>query len=370
MAKRPQNPIALDLFCGSGAVTLGLRQAGFDVVGAVDFDAGACRTYKANHPDVRLLQKDIRKTAPEEFADLIEGKLDLLVVCAPCQPFSSQNRRKDSGDSRNNLVEESKKFIDYFNPSLVFLENVPGLASTNIFDEFTSWLKNTAGYDVSNPMRIDASELGVPQRRSRMILVAAKGVPLKEATNIVRSARKTVGETIKNLPTPPIGRPSAGTDPLHFARKHSSLNIERLQNIPINGGGRESLPLHLQLACHRDKKKSSFSDTYGRMCWEDVAPTLTTGCTDITRGRFGHPIQHRSITLREAARLQSFPDDYIFEGNASQIATQIGNAVPPQMMRSIANSLKAALQSNSNIVKASENSKNKAKLAITAVTDR
>lgn len=344
MFKRSPKPIALDLFCGSGAVTLGLKQAGFRVIGAVDFDSGACRTYRANHPEVRLLEKDIRTAEPDDFADLISDKLDLLVVCAPCQPFSSQNRHKNENDARNSLVEESKKFIERFSPSLVFLENVPGLASTDIFGSFTDWLKDVAGYDVASPMRVDASELGVPQRRTRMILVAAKGVSLKRATDIARSGRKTIQETIKTLPVPPIGRSAAGSDPLHYARQHSALNIERLQHIPVDGGGRESLPYHLQLACHRGKKKSSFSDTYGRMKWDDVAPTLTTGCTDITRGRFAHPVQNRAITLREAARIQSFPDEYIFWGNASQVATQIGNAVPPEMMRRIAMSLKAALK--------------------------
>lgn len=346
MAKRSQKPIALDLFCGSGAVSLGLKQAGFNVIGAVDFDAGACRTYRANHDKVRLLEKDIRQVDPEEFADLIPGKLDLLVVCAPCQPFSSQNRHKSKDDSRNNLVEESQKFIKRFSPSLVFLENVPGLASTDIFDGFTAWLR-TEGYDVAEPMRVDASELGVPQRRTRMILVAAKGVSLEKATNIARTSKRTVGQVLRDLPVPPVGRESAGADPLHYARKHSPLNIERLRHIPVDGGGRESLPPHLQLACHKNStKKGSFSDTYGRMAWNGIAPTLTTGCTDITRGRYAHPEQNRAITLREAARLQSFPDDYVFHGNASQVATQIGNAVPPEMMRTIASSLKAALRPN------------------------
>lgn len=344
MAKRSKKPIALDLFCGSGAVSLGLKQAGFDVVGAVDFDAGACRTYRANHPEVRLLQKDIRQVDPNDFADLVPGGLDLLVICAPCQPFSSQNRHKSKDDARNNLVEESRKFIERFSPSLVFLENVPGLASTDIFGGFTTWLREKAGYDVAEPIRVDAAELGVPQRRTRMILVAARGVSLAEATQIARTSKRTVGQTIGDLPVPPVGRAAAGADALHYARKHSPLNIERLRHIPVDGGGRESLPPHLQLACHRNAKKSSFSDTYGRMKLGDVAPTLTTGCTDITRGRFAHPVQNRAITLREAARLQSFPDEYIFWGNASQVATQIGNAVPPEMMRTIAQSLKAALR--------------------------
>ncbi|MDW2777350.1 DNA cytosine methyltransferase [Pseudomonas sp. YQ_6] len=343
MTQPSKKPIALDLFCGSGAVSLGLKKAGFDVVGAVDFDAGACRTYRANHPTVRLLEQDIRLTDPDDFADLIPGKLDLLVVCAPCQPFSSQNRHKSNKDDRRDLVGESKKFITRFEPSLVFLENVPGLASTRIFGGFRRWLKKS-GYAVAVPMRVDAADLGVAQRRTRMILVAAKGVPLSVATSIVQRRKRTVEGMIKELPEPPVGKALPGEDPLHFARKHSELNIERLKHVPWDGGGRESLPLELQLACHKKAKKSSFSDTYGRMRWKDVAPTLTTGCTDITRGRYAHPVQNRAITLREAARLQSFPDDYIFHGTAGQIATQIGNAVPPAMMRTIARSLKAALR--------------------------
>lgn len=344
MISPSHKPVALDLFCGSGAVSLGLTQAGFQVVGAVDYDAGACRTYRANHPSVRLIEDDIRKVDPDVFSDLIPGKLDLLVVCAPCQPFSSQNRYKNFLDSRNTLVEESKKFVKRYTPSLVFLENVPGLASTKVLSEFTTWLRSEAGYDVSESMRVDAADLGVPQRRMRMILIAAKKVSLAKAIDIPRVRGKTVGQIIMDLPIPPVGRTTAKDDPLHYARAHSILNIERLKHIPIDGGSRDSLPYHLQLICHRDKRKTSFSDTYGRMKLGEVAPTLTTGCTDITRGRFAHPIQNRAITLREAARLQTFPDEYIFHGNASQVAMQIGNAVPPGMMEAIARSLKAALE--------------------------
>jgi DNA (cytosine-5)-methyltransferase 1 len=342
MVSNARKPIALDLFSGSGAVTLGLKQAGFNVVGAVDLNPGACQTYRANHPDVMLIEDDIRKISPEVFTSVIPAHLDLLVVCAPCQPFSSQNRRRSPDDARNDLVRTSIPFIERFNPSLVFLENVPGLEFSDVFGGFTKWLED-AGYSVSNAMRIDAAELGVPQRRARMILVAAKGVSLDRAIDIAKCEKKTVRDTIGDLPTPPIGRQPESSDPLHFARKHSALNILRLQHIPEDGGGRESLPLHLQLECHKRSKKSSFSDTYGRMSWSEVSPTLTTGCTDMTRGRFAHPKEHRAITLREAARLQSFPDSYVFKGNADQVSTQIGNAVPPAMMKAIGTSLKAAL---------------------------
>jgi DNA-methyltransferase (dcm) len=343
MVNGARKPIALDLFSGSGAVTLGLKQAGFSVVGAVDLNPGACETYRANHPEVRLIEQDIRTTSPDDFSDLIPEMLDLLVICAPCQPFSSQNRHRNKDDARNDLVRASIPFIERFNPSIVFLENVPGLQSSDVFGGFTHWLEAEAGYLVSKAMRIDAADLGVPQRRTRMVLIAVKGVPLEVAVDIVRQDKKTVWATIADLPEPPLGRPVDGRDKLHFARKHSHLNIQRLEKIPKNGGSRHSLPPELQLACHRGKKKSSFPDTYGRMHWHEVAPTLTTGCTDITRGRFAHPEQNRAITLREAARLQTFPDNYIFSGNSAQVSTQIGNAVPPKMMAEIAKSLLKAL---------------------------
>ncbi|MCI2294125.1 DNA cytosine methyltransferase [Enterobacter sp. I4] len=342
MANSLKKPIALDLFCGSGAVTLGLRQAGFDVIGAVDCDPGACRTYRENHPKVRLIEDDIRNVDPSIFKDLINDKLDLLVVCAPCQPFSSQNKHKSEFDKRRNLVQESQKFIENLNPSLVFLENVPGLVSSEIFDNYKKWLEKK-GYTVLKPMRVDAAELGVPQRRVRAILIASRDNKIVHSIKIKTQKRLSVGDAIRNLPVPPIGSENTLKDALHFARKHSALNIERLKYIPKDGGGRESLPDELQLSCHKKTKKSSFSDTYGRMRWNDVAPTLTTGCTDITKGRYAHPDQNRAITLREAARLQSFPDDYRFHGNASQIAMQIGNAVPPAMMKTLATELKKAL---------------------------
>ncbi len=128
------------LFCGSGAVSLGLKKAGFDVVGAVDFDPHACATYRANHPSVKLIQNDIRLISADAFDDVVKKKLNLLVVCAPCQPFSSQNRKRTPTDARLNLVDSSLPFIQRYEPQIVFLENVPGLASSGIFDSFRACL--------------------------------------------------------------------------------------------------------------------------------------------------------------------------------------------------------------------------------------
>jgi DNA (cytosine-5)-methyltransferase 1 len=333
---------AIDLYCGSGAVTLGLKQVGFSVVGAVDIDPMACATYRANHPEVDLCDWDIRDVEPERFVRTLQGNLDLLVVCAPCQPFSSQNRKRSGNDLRRNLVLESQKFVKALKPKVLFLENVPGLKASDIFQTYREWLEGQ-GYDVSEPMKIDAADLGVPQRRTRMVLIATLGVDLNQACEIKKSPRRTVREALRGLSVPPVGSGSGRKDPLHFTRKHSELNLERLRHIPKDGGSRCALPERLQLDCHKNSRKGSFTDTYGRMAWDRVAPTLTTGCTDITRGRYAHPEQDRAITLREAARLQSFPDDYIFTGNAAQIARQIGNAVPPEMMRCIGLGLKSAL---------------------------
>jgi DNA (cytosine-5)-methyltransferase 1 len=335
---------AIDLFCGSGAVTLGLKDAGFRVVGAVDFDPIACSTYRANHPEVSLIEDDIKTVSPDIFLEGVNGNLDLLVVCAPCQPFSNRNRNRSNKDDRAGLVLEAIRFTGALQPKMVFFENVPGLGKQPVFMKLAQSLADL-GYKLSEPRQVDAADLGVPQRRQRMILVAAKDEKLLHAANeIIFVPRRTVREAIEGLPVPPVGIESVVGDALHYARVHAPITIERLRYIPFDGGSRDSLPDHLQLACHKKLAKSSlYPDSYGRLKWDAVAPTLTTGCSDLTKGRYAHPEQHRAITLREAARLQSFPDNYLFVGNASQIATQIGNAVPPRMMSGIARTLRLSL---------------------------
>lgn len=334
-------PTAIDLFCGSGGVTQGLKDSGFKVVAALDFNQPACATYRENHPEVMLYERDITKMNPEEIRKLKKNDIGLVAICAPCQPFSRQNRNRSIRDDRSRLVLSALPFVEILNPKVVFLENVPGLGKKSVFKRFTKALRNF-GYDVSNPMCLDAGSLGVAQRRNRMIMIATKGLNIDVAINIASKEKVTVRQAIGDLPVPSIGFSCQLPDPMHFARKHSAINIDRLKQIPHDGGGRKSLPARLQLACHKSNRPNSFSDTYSRMKWDDVAPTLTTGCTDITRGRYAHPVQNRAITLREAARLQSFPDDYKFIGVPKQIAMQIGNAVPPQMMCTIGESIMAA----------------------------
>lgn len=331
--KKSNKLIACDLFSGSGAVTAALKQSGFNVVIAVDNDRAACETYRLNHRDVSLYQRDIRKLPVNKLS--LPSHLDLLVVCAPCQPFSSQNRKRGE-DHRAQLVLESVKFIKRLSPKLVFFENVPGLASSPVYCKLKQLLAKN-GYILSKARTFNAADFGVPQRRNRCVLMASKSKKALECFNnfTPSNIKKTVFDAIGALPPLRAGEGDA-SDKLHKARDHQPIVLERLRHIPMNGGSRSSLPPKLQLACHKSTDNNSFPDVYGRMRWNDVAPTLTTGCTDVTKGRFAHPEQDRAITLREAAILQGFPKDYKFAGNSSTVATQIGNAVPLGLVEGLA----------------------------------
>lgn len=345
--QRKHWPTAVDLFSGCGAVTEALKKRHFRVVAAVDNDPVACRTYRRNHPTVHLYESDIAHVSPCAIRRqrLNNRDLDLLIVCAPCQPFSSQGR-KDKNDERAPLILSAIEFAAVLNPALILFENVPGLATSRfrgILDALREGLVDL-GYDMGIPEMINAADYGVPQRRQRCILLAKlKGQPPRLPEAITPAgARATVRQAIGSL-----ARLNSGdrdqSDPLHFARKHQSIAIERLSKIPPNGGSRFSLPDDLVLPCHRDH--TGHPDVYGRMAWDDVSPTLTTGCTDITKGRFAHPEDDRAITLREAARLQTFDDEYEFEGNPSQIATQIGNAVPVRLIAELSSTLRRGMRS-------------------------
>lgn len=337
---------AVDLFCGSGGATVGLKAAKWRVLAAIDSDPIAAATYRGNHPEICFIEADIclKSTIRRLRKTVAKQRVDLLVICAPCQPFSSQNRKRGS-DPREQLLIHSLAAVNAVKPELIFFENVPGLVGPSyrvVVEELRDGLR-ALGYQVTDPLLKDAAAYGVPQRRKRCIMVAARRQPTLDAflETDVGSSTQTVADSIATLKALSSGQ-SDPTDVLHHARSHSELALKRLAVIPKNGGSRKSLPPELELKCHRGM--SGFPDVYGRMKWEAVAPTLTTGCTDITRGRFAHPRDDRAITLREAARLQTFPDEYIFVGNRSQIATQIGNAVPPTMICTLTTAFETALR--------------------------
>jgi DNA (cytosine-5)-methyltransferase 1 len=324
-------PKAIDLFAGCGGLTLGIKQAGFDVVGAVENDSLAVQTYQVNHPEVQIWHKDIRKlTSPQilKALGLKRGELDLLAGCPPCQGFSAM-RRLNGGrrirDEQNNLVFEFLRLVRGLRPKAIMMENVPGLKENARFPKLKAALKRL-GYIVNTEVK-DTRNFGVPQRRRRLILLAGHGaeIPFAPTARCIR----TVGATFAK-----IGKRRAKHDSLHNLPEQRSEKVKQLiRLIPKNGGSRMDLGENWKLKCHR--KCDGFRDVYGRMKWDDVAPTITGGCCNPSKGRFLHPTKNRAITLREAALLQSFPVDYYFslERGKHPAAQLIGNALPPEFIR-------------------------------------
>lgn len=325
-----KKPIAIDLFSGCGGLTLGLKLAGFRILAAVDNSELAVKTYKANHPGIRVWSSDIRRVSARSVMrelGIKPGQLDLLAGCPPCQGFSilrTRNGTSRNRDRRNRLIQEILRFARTFQPKVVMLENVPGLKNRRSFRMLCAGLRQL-GYTVRCDIK-DAVHYGVPQRRKRIILLAGRGfeIPFAPPSAKVR----TVWQTIGRLPKPGYGR-----DALHNMPERRSTKILRLiRKIPKNGGSRGDLPKSRQLACHRDF--DGFSDVYGRMSWNAPSPTITSGCFNPSKGRFLHPQANRAITLREAAMLQSFPARYWFPTDAGKeaIALMIGNALPPKFI--------------------------------------
>lgn len=322
---------AVDLFSGCGGLTLGLKQAGFRVLGAVDNDDLSMETYKANHAEVKTWQLDIRKLAASKVMRRLRlrpGQLDLLASCPPCQGFSTMrtlNGSRHTLDAQNDLVFDFLRFIRVFRPKSVMLENVPGLAKDRRISHFKRGLWRL-GYRYKCGV-LNAADYGVPQRRRRMIVVASRA--FKPSFAEPSTFRRTVRDAIANLP-----RPNASRDPLHCGNANRTPRIvAMIRRIPRNGGSRNALGRRKQLECHR--KCDGFRDVYGRMAWDEVAPTVTSGCINPSKGRFLHPFQNRAITLREAALLQSFPKRYRISLRRGRYpaAALIGNALPPEFVR-------------------------------------
>lgn len=320
-------PTAVDLFAGAGGLSLGLSQAGFDVVGAVELDELAAETYRMNHADTVLWDRDIREVHADEMLGTLglgKGELDLLASCPPCQGFSSVrtlNGGREVDDARNDLINEVIRLVRDLAPRAVMMENVPALKADARRDRFVAELTDL-GYDVRDTV-LDVQEYGVPQRRPRYVLIAVREGKARFAPRARR--RRSVRDAIGGLP--PAG--SSG-DLLHdHGETRQSDVVERIALIPHDGGSRTDLPDSFQLDCHR--RCAGFYDIYGRMAWDEVAPTITGGCVNPSKGRFLHPVENRSITLREAAVLQGFPPDYRFSMRRGKYAAaaMVGNALPP-----------------------------------------
>lgn len=332
---------AIDLFSGCGGLTLGLKRAGFEVIAAVEIDRKARATYALNHPEVWLAGDDIRNTFASDLMHTLglkPGELDMLAGCPPCQGFSrmrKRNKGNSARDERNALIEDFGRLVLELRPKLVMMENVPGLAEYFRFRKFKKSLED-AGYLVRVEV-LDVADYGVPQRRKRLIVSASLvGQPQLAKASQVRS---TVRQIIGNMP--PVG---ASGDALHDIGERRSEHVKKLiALIPADGGSRAQLPQEMQLECH--KRISGFNDVYGRMAWDTVAPTITGGCYSPSKGRFLHPLENRTISLREAAMLQGFPREYRFDVSHGKeaIALMIGNALPPEFIAAHASAMAATV---------------------------
>jgi len=337
-------PTAVDLFCGCGGLTSGLKRAGFRILGAVDVDPLSVKTYKANHREVTIWEKDIREIDPQELIKTLglkKGSLDLLAGCPPCQGFSTMRTLNGAvmvEDPRNDLLLDFERFVEHLLPRTVMLENVPGLAGDVRFVAFRKKLKKL-GYQGDHRI-LNAADYGVPQRRRRLIYLAGMGMDIPFAEK--NTKQKTVKKAIGDLP-----KAGQSGDPVHDIPENRTPKVlEIIRLIPKDGGRRRDLPEEYQLDCH--KRCNGFKDVYGRMAWNEVAPTITSGCFNPSKGRFLHPEEDRAITMREAALLQGFPRSYKFPvtNNKSAVALLIGNALPPPFIAAHGKSIKQILRKN------------------------
>ena len=278
--------------------------------------------------------------------------IKVLAGCAPCQPFSSyafKNKNKD--EKKYNLLYEFGRLVKDIQPDIVTMENVPAIASfklQSVLGDFVRTLE-LEGYYVSYQV-VYCPDYGIPQTRKRLVLLASK---LGEIELIPPTHRKdnyvTVRDVISNLPPLQAGE-ECPTDKLHRCRALSALNMRRMEATPYGGSWRD-WPEELLLNCHKKEGGKSFGSVYGRMTWEEPAPTMTTLCTGIGNGRFGHPVQNRAISAREAALFQTFPTTYKFFSNEQEVSLTkasryIGNAVPPRLGEVIAESIKKHIRTH------------------------
>lgn len=332
----PPQVTVYDFFSGCGGTSAGLRRAGMKPVLAVDIDGEALKTYSANFADAVTIETDIRALATRDLEPLLERDRKnpiLFSACAPCQPFSKQNRRKRERDDRASLLTELVRLLERFRPDLLFVENVPGIQKQKDdgdgpFAELKRAL-DRLGYFHSSRV-VNAREFGVPQSRVRLILVASAFGPIQvpAATHGMEDRPfQTVRDAIGHLPPLSAGMRDDSVAN-HYACALSPMNMERIRALPA-GGRRTGWEDRLKLGCHADLK--GYTDTYGRMSWDRPAPALTTRCVSLSNGCYGHPEQDRAISMREASNLQSFEEDFVFVGSVNGIARQIGNAVPPEL---------------------------------------
>ena len=341
-------PKVIDLFAGVGGLSLGFEQNGFDVVLANEYDLSIATAYEKNHTGTKMIVGDITHLDLETIFKPYKDKIDVIIGGPPCQGFSQKGQRKTIHDERNFLFKYYVKVVELVKPKYFVMENVPNLltAEGGYFRKEIEELFNTMGYHLKMGV-LNASDYGVPQNRRRAVIIGkqksdAPDLPKPKDIKVtiwdaisdlayLNSGEGTEEQEYKFDPQTDYQKKLRGVCNIlhnHVATKHSQLALERLSLIPPNSG-REVLPKeHLT--------KSIYSGTWTRMRKDEVSVTITTRFDTPSSGKFTHPFLNRAITVREAARIQSFPDDFVFIGNKGSQMKQVGNAVPPLLAGEIA----------------------------------
>lgn len=346
---------AVDFFCGGGGMSYGIQQAGIKVLAGIDYEENCRATYEYNIKKAKFINADIfelKEQALEETLNLKKNDDELLLIgCSPCQFWSIINTDRKKSQKSKNLLVEFERFVKYFRPGYVIVENVPGVLrkkSESGLEKFINWLESNR-YIVHFKVH-NTAEYGVPQNRKRFTLIANRVtkneiIPTKAKKKL--TVRDVIG--IENG----FANISAGhkdkTNFNHSVPSISELTLRRLQKVEKDGGNRLSFAndSELQLDCFKGKD-NSFKDTFGRLWWDRPSPTITTKFFSVSNGRFVHPEENRAISIREGATLQSFPKKYKFIGSSmSAIARQIGNAVPPAYAKRIG---KAIIKNHKNAI--------------------
>lgn len=338
MLAEPRHPIGevVDVFCGIGGISNGFKRAGFDIRAGYDIDE-SCRFGFEHNNLGNFRRRDICSVSPEEVKCEFTGTLPtILVGCAPCQPFSTY--KKGKADERWSLLQSFAKLAVKVDADFFTMENVPGLLeykSGEVFNQFIEEMseKYHCSYGI-----IDCSDFGIPQKRRRLVVLGSKHrrVPFGPPDPIVQ---RSVFDAIGRLPPLKAGAVDP-IDAMHRASRLSPINSARIRH-SLPGGTWRDWPKMLVARCHEKDQGKGYGGVYGRMSWNSPSPTITTQCYGFGNGRFGHPEQDRAISLREAAVLQSFPEEYVFFPpnefpGFRTVGRWIGNAVPVDLAFNIA----------------------------------
>lgn len=343
---KDKNIKAVDFFCGGGGMSYGMQQAGIKVLAGIDYEMNCKDTYESNIEGGKFIHADVFDLKEQELEKELGLKRNdnnlLLIGCSPCQFWSIINTERKKSEKSKNLLVEFERFVKYFNPGYVVVENVPGVLrrkEESGLQNFINWLESKeVGYKVHFEVH-NTNDYGVAQHRKRFTLIANR-VTNNEITPLKSSGKKpTVRDTIgihNGFPKLKAGNKEINNINNYVAGLEP-ISIERLKFVQKDGGNRFGFAHdeRLQLNCFIGRD-SSFKDTFGRLWWDKPSATITTKFFSISNGRFAHPEEDRALSIAEGAALQSFPKDFKFCGtNVASVARIIGNAVPPEYAKRI-----------------------------------